>query len=269
MAAIGDPDSMTKSNDGQANGSPIPRSETPYPYFSLPEAIKVGEAVQKAGGNSATERELAVALGLSSTQSRGWSYRISSAREFGLIERTGRGSAARIQITDLFMTYAHPGSDAEKRAALMQMMMKPTLYSSLLARYRGAPKPDATGLANVLWREYRLLESVKLDAAKAFLASAEFAGVINNGLISPVAQPISPTTTDAGSNEEKVDKPPHETQPKAGTQSVVVPADYIIYRCKISGGRVIEVPLPRDFTTSDAEKMYAFLKTQVDDEAKP
>lgn len=48
--------------------------------------------------------------------------------------------------------------------------------------------------------------------------------------------------------------------------SVTVPSDYIVYRCKIRKGVVIELPLPPDLIKSDVERIYAFLKTQVDDD---
>lgn len=58
---------------------------------------------------------------------------------------------------------------------------------------------------------------------------------------------------------ERVNVPP-------GAQSLNVPADFIIYKCKISGGRVLEIPLPPKFLSADAARLFQFLKTQVDDE---
>lgn len=47
---------------------------------------------------------------------------------------------------------------------------------------------------------------------------------------------------------------------------MLVPADYVIYKAKITGGKVLELPLPKTFKSADVEKLYAFLKTQIDDE---
>ena len=52
------------------------------------------------------------------------------------------------------------------------------------------------------------------------------------------------------------------------TKTITVPANYVVYRCKISGGCIIELPLPPEFTKADARKLYAFLKTQ-DEEGEP
>lgn len=261
------PGSTTKSAPEGGSGSQ-PRSETPYPFYSLAEAVKVGEAVRKAGGNSAPDRDVTGALGLTSTQSRGWTYRVSSAREFGIIERTGRGEAARLQITELFARYAHPGSDEEKRAALREMVGSPTLYAQLLARYRGAPKPELQGLANVMWREYGILESVKVDAAKAFLSSIEFAGLLTpQGVIVGTSQPVAASVLEEAAPFDKEPRSKGESiQLAGGVQQVAVPSDFVIYTCKIGKGRLIKVPLPPEFTRAEVERLYAFLLTQVDEE---
>jgi hypothetical protein len=53
-----------------------------------------------------------------------------------------------------------------------------------------------------------------------------------------------------------------------GLKRLHVPEDFVIYKCKISGGRVIDIPLPPKLTQSDVRRLYAFLQTQVDDEKR-
>lgn len=48
-------------------------------------------------------------------------------------------------------------------------------------------------------------------------------------------------------------------------QMMQVPADYIIYKAKLTGGRVIDFPLPHKFSAADADRLCAFLRTQVDE----
>jgi hypothetical protein len=50
-----------------------------------------------------------------------------------------------------------------------------------------------------------------------------------------------------------------------GIKALSVPSDFIVYKCKITKGRVIEIPLPPDFTQADVKRLHAFLLTQVDD----
>ncbi len=48
-----------------------------------------------------------------------------------------------------------------------------------------------------------------------------------------------------------------------------VPWDFVLYKCKISGGQVIELALPPNLTAEDVKRIHAFLLTQVDDENPP
>ncbi len=48
-----------------------------------------------------------------------------------------------------------------------------------------------------------------------------------------------------------------------------VPWGFVLYKCKISGGQVIELPLPPKLTAEDVKRLHAFLLTQIDDEDPP
>ena len=50
--------------------------------------------------------------------------------------------------------------------------------------------------------------------------------------------------------------------------SLLVPADFVIYKAKITGGKVLDIPLPPTFKKADVDKLYAFLKTQIDDDGE-
>lgn len=155
--------------------------------------------------------------------------------------------------------------------------MSPQLYQKLYDRYKGAPVPMADRLANVLHRDFELLETVAPAAAQAFIESARFVGLVtaaNNiapklptGGEPPAAAPSAPLP------EPKIDVPPPTAAApsveRAGMQAVWVPSDYLIYKCKIGKGRVLDIPLPREFTKADVKRLTAFLDTQVDDEPEP
>lgn len=49
------------------------------------------------------------------------------------------------------------------------------------------------------------------------------------------------------------------------TRRVIVPADFVLYACKLSRGRFVQIPLPLDLSIADVERIHAFLLTQVDD----
>ncbi len=50
------------------------------------------------------------------------------------------------------------------------------------------------------------------------------------------------------------------------SQVIRVPEGFVVYRCRISRGRILEIPLPLDLSGLDVERLCAFLRTQVDDE---
>lgn len=52
------------------------------------------------------------------------------------------------------------------------------------------------------------------------------------------------------------------------TQSLLVPSDFVIYKCKIGGGRVIDLPLPPKLARADVKRLCAFLESQVDEESE-
>ncbi len=63
----------------------------------------------------------------------------------------------------------------------------------------------------------------------------------------------------------KENKKPESGGDGTATQTLSVPADFIIYKCKIAPGRVIEIPLPPKYLQADHERLVAFLETQIDD----
>jgi hypothetical protein len=74
------------------------------------------------------------------------------------------------------------------------------------------------------------------------------------------SQPSSPSSPIAEDAEDA------EPAPEPGYQWVKVPDDFIVYRCKIAKGVVIEIPLPNAITKAEVDRIHAFLVTQIDDE---
>lgn len=183
---------------GGASEGAAARSATTYPAHGLEEAIRFAAAAYKAGGNDASADDVRSELGLRSKSSAGWSYRLSAAKEFGVVERSGRAEDMRIRVTDLYKRYAFPEDEIQKRTTLVAILMRPPLYVRLLEKYRGAPVPPVDGVANLLGREYGVIESMKQSAAKAFIASLRFAQVVTQDgrvvLTLPSSPPAEATT---------------------------------------------------------------------------
>jgi hypothetical protein len=249
----------SEKNGGKERGE---RSGTEYPSFGLSLGIAVIEAVRRAGGSEAPSADVMKAMGIEKVTDRKWAYGIPAAKQFGLVERIGRGDSGRIKLTELGQRVALPGPGEEKLSKIIALRTPP-LYAKLLDRFAGHPVPPREGLRNILHREHDIVESMAQQAADAFIDSLVTAGVVNEQnliVVDGTANPAKPATTPTTKDETLA--------PPEGQKALYVPDNFIVYRCKISKNRVLEIPLPRDFTLRDADRMYAFLKTQIDDEGE-
>jgi len=253
-------DNETDAGVTEPKGGGKLRSETQYPYFGLGRIAEIVTAVQRSGGNDAAASDVLKELGISKTD-RLWAYGIPAAIMFGLIERIGRGDDARINLTALGKRIALPGLPDEERVSKAAAFKNVELYTKLLDKFASHPVPSKEVLKRILQRDHGIVESMAGNAADAFLESLKAAELISAaGLITLCDDAAQPDD-----RSEKFDAIVKRTSPP-GKKLVEVPEDFIIYRAKITGGRVIEIPLPPEFTKADAARLYAFLQTQVDED---
>lgn len=107
------------------------------------------------------------------------------------------------------------------------------------------------------------LESVYVDACNAHVASHECFDCRNEhtaGLLAVAARGQAHLLA-------RLAAVPIERLAAQVHLEVPVPASFVIYKCKIRKGMVIDIPLPPEFTTADVKRLTAFLETQVDDPA--
>jgi hypothetical protein len=260
---MADPEETENEPDSERPGGGKQRSGTAYPYYGLASSIAIVESVRRSGGSEAPSSAVMAQMGVPKVTDRKWAYGIPAAIQFGLIERVGRGDEGRIKLTELATRIVLPTTPEEGMVARVAAFRTPPLYAKLLERFAGHPAPQKEGLRNLLFREFGIVESMASYAAEAFLDSLKDAGLINANNSISVSGGGSAAN---GSHAEgpKMEKPSVE-HPPPGMQTLKVPADFVIYKCKISGGRIIEVPLPPEFTKVDATKLHAFLLTQIDD----
>jgi hypothetical protein len=258
--------SSKTTDEGGSSSSGKAKSETPYPYFSLSHAIRMLGAVRKIGGTEAPSADVMREMGIEKDTDRLWSYGVPSAVQFGLIERVGRGDSGRLKATELGLRVTHPGTPEEERAAKVAAFRTPPLYVKLLERYANADVPPKGGLKNILFRDYGIVESMTTMAADAFIDSLSVAGLVNanNKVILDGAGAGGQGDTATPQPSVASDTP----APPKGTKAVYVPDDYVIYKAKITGGTVLDLPMPPRLKKTDVDKLYAFLQTQIDDEGE-
>lgn len=165
---------IENENSGQQKRSGI------YPRYNLKYALDFAEAVYKAGGENIPKRAVAVEINIP-INSSGFLSRISSAKQFGLIETDKDKLSVTQRAKRIFLKV----SDEETNAALIEAFIEPPLYSRLVQTYLGKILPSKETLGNILALEpsYGIQDNARILAATNFISSAEFVGAIKNGML--------------------------------------------------------------------------------------
>jgi hypothetical protein len=93
-------------------------------------------------------------------------------------------------------------TEEEKQDALKVAVQKPTLYAKLITEYNGKALPKM--LDNILVRNHNITERVAKEAASAFTKSAEYAGILANGVLNLDSAALSEEET---AGDTPVDEP--------------------------------------------------------------
>lgn len=149
-----------------------------YPAFELEQMVcDIANLTQKLGKGPFSRDSAAKALGYSGISGVS-SSRIAACVHFGLLERTGGAYC----LSELAQKIVYSENDAEKKRAIIDAVQSPALYSKLLSEFNGQALPQM--LDNILVRRYGISNNAANNAAKIFRASIEYAGVLENGIVS-------------------------------------------------------------------------------------
>lgn len=146
-----------------------------YPYYGLSACLDFAALIdQLAGRAEASENAVLSALNINSPKNNSYTYKISSAVQFGLVEKKGTG----IKITDTGRLILYPPEGEEQKKELIrQAFLAPPLYQKLYERYNRKHLPPT--LPNVLL-DMGIARN-KIDrTAKEFISSAHFAEILDD-----------------------------------------------------------------------------------------
>lgn len=156
------------------------REKSPlYPAVTIKESYEFIKQIDSLGGKSVSYASILSLMGLTSPTTRSFLSRISASKQFGFIT-TGSSTA---QLTDIAKRILYPTNEHEAKNFLVDSFNNPPLYQKLIERYRDKAVPPKTQLANILMNEYRIIRQVKDNAAECFIESAEFLGLLTNGVL--------------------------------------------------------------------------------------
>ncbi len=150
-----------------------------YPSVTINECYEFIRQIDTLGGKSVSYSSILDLMGLTSQATKSFNYRISSAKQFGLIT-TGNSTA---QLTDAAKKILYPVNEEDKRNLLIEAFQTPPLYRKLIERFKDKTLPPNTILGNILLNDYRIIKSVKDAAADCFIKSSEQLQLLINGVL--------------------------------------------------------------------------------------
>lgn len=188
-------------NTSQASGNTLSkerrtyvRSQYLFPGYDMGVALEVAKKIDTQGAGTLSEASLAMALGLSA-KSSGFSLRIATARQFGLIERSGDN----LYTTELAKGILRSIGQKEKEESLARSFYNVDLFRAIGDRFRGVPLPSDDDLRNLLEREFGVKRDRIGQAFSSLMNSAKIAEVLQESqgkvylLREPVTKPPAPT----------------------------------------------------------------------------
>lgn len=230
-------DQITMENKQKSDSRARSRA---YPRYDIDEAIKFIEVISRLGGNRVASEAVAAEL-KKGTNNSTFIGRVSSAKQFDLIIQ----EAGKLSLSPLGKSIVLPLGDAEKREAIKKAFSTPVLYTELISAFNGKVLPDVTALSNRLVHDYNIESGAKEVAARNFVRSANYAGVMQNGiLVVGIGDSVaSDETIDSeASVKEDMVKSPATSGFKANKE------DYFVF--DFAGG--IKLVVPQNELTSDA-----------------
>jgi len=239
-----------------------PRSRE-YPAISLNQAIDYIMKIKSYPPNKPIAYSiLANEHGLRNTSTRSFAYAVSTARQFGLITVSGQ----TLTLTDNARLILYPTNDDPTAilGAKMDCFKKPNIYAELINDYNNRSLPSQSILENLLVTQHGIIDSVKGEAATAFLASANDAGAIVNGVFSVDVDFNEDNTVENISVEQNITKTSQQEKPNVTSATIEKEST------NLSGQRVLNIPIadkadaklyiPSDITLDDVE----YIKSMID-----
>jgi len=183
--------------DSQSDQQRKSRQKSPNaPAYSLQEGQEDARKIFRIEGQAPLSREsIAEHLGLAS-QSGPFNRKLSSLRQYGLIDPVGKD----FRISELFLRIDQTYDEIDRRRALREALGRPAIFQSLLSHYENSGLPSDLNLTNQLLLKYRFTKKNAETVAKAFLESCRLAGIFQNrysAFSSPPSPPLPALTEQA------------------------------------------------------------------------
>ena len=227
-----------------------------YPPVSIEACIEFITQVDSLGGKTVSYASICDLLGLKNYTTRSFLGKISASKQFGFITT----SANTAQLTDLAKRVLYPVDERDKIRILKEALSSPPLYGKLIERFNTKALPNKMQLSNILMNEYKIIKQVKEAAAECFISSAEYVGVVSNGV-------LLYEITDEETASETTENAASDTQAHKLEANVKSPSQGSGYNFEIpilSGGWAAKVQISEDVLEKDLDFISNTLLTFIE-----
>ncbi|MBR4496080.1 MAG: hypothetical protein IKP12_02995 [Acholeplasmatales bacterium] len=223
-----------------------------YPATSIEDCIDFLKKVEKFNGPVGYQ-QMADVYGVS-TSTNSFKARVSSSKQFGFVDADGQ----KIELTKAAKNLLYPISEDSREIILIDAVNKPSLYKELIEKYNGKQVPNLNALSNVLFNDYSIIKTSKDAAAKAFIDSLNYVGVIKNGILiynAPISNDEESSKDDAEVEEnEEINVSGIEKKEQVFTPIISkdeINDSFIEQKYETESGRYAKIIIPRDATKDD------------------
>lgn len=223
-----------------------------YPAYDLSSCIEFVQVVDRLGRNQVAEGSLLSELRLGSRSTKSYTGKLSSSRQFGLLHF----KAGLLSITDRANLMFYPTEEQEEQKDFqikklrIEAFRSPPLYQKLISKFDGKVVPKLETLGNIFMNEYKIAKAVKNSAAKVFVTSATFAGVLGDDNVLQVSRQYESIAGEVPAESEIAEtgqKPP----PMGQVHSL---------KLALSSGKSATITVPSDITRADVERLKSLLE---------
>jgi hypothetical protein len=222
------------------------------PAYSLQECIEDARKIFRIESQVPISRESIADLLDLAAQSGPFNRKLSSLRQYGLLEPLGKD----LRVSDLFLRIDHTLDETERRRALREALGRPTIFQGLLAHYEASGMPSDLNLTNQLILKHRFTKKNAETVAKAFLESCRFAGLTQpRPVLPPVlpsrALPLPPPILSSPQLSDSILDPAHRNP---------LPTPHCRQEIPLATARRAVVELPEDVTPEEIAKIIRVLQ---------
>lgn len=230
------------------------------PSYSIQECLENVRKIFRAEHQVPISRESIAAHLSLAAQSGPFNRKLSSLRQFGLLEPIGKD----LRVSDLFLRVEHAAEENERYHALREAIGRPAIFRDLLGQYENSGMPSDINLTHQLIIKYRFTKKNAETVSKAFLESYRFAGLgPQSRLPSSPALPFSPPPAPPPLHGRAA-----SARPAPPVEAPVPHGPPHVSQCRqeipLGPARRAVLELPDDVTPEEVAKVIRLLKALVD-----